>query len=276
MNTSGIADNPLEQLRWHIDAGADEAVGDVPVNRLTAPQAVPETPAPPVVAPAQPRPAPVERPRKIAPVIALESAEETTATAKAMAQACSSLEELRAALEKFDQCPLQATAQNLVFADGNPEADLMIIGEAPGADEDRQGLPFVGASGQLLDRMLAAIGRDRQSVYITNILPWRPPGNRKPTPFESELCLPFLSRHIELVQPKAMLLLGGTAANTLLETTTGITKLRGKWAEYQSEAFGCPCLPTYHPAYLLRQPALKRDAWRDLLSVQKHLHVETN
>jgi len=274
MNTSGIADTPLEQLRWHVDAGADEAVGEVPINRFTAPEAKPETPT--AAVPEHAKPTPIERPKKIAPVIALESAEETTATAKSIARACQSLEELRAALDKFDQCPLQATAQNLVFADGNPEANLMIIGKAPGADEDRQGLPFVGASGQLLDRMLAAIGRDRQSVYITNILPWRPPGNRKPTPFESELCLPFLTRHIELVQPKALMLLGGTASSTLLETTTGITKLRGKWAEYKGGEFGCPCLPTYHPAYLLRQPALKRDAWRDLLSMQKHLHVETN
>ncbi|TDI60789.1 MAG: uracil-DNA glycosylase [Alphaproteobacteria bacterium] len=287
MDSTEPLGNALEQLQWHIDAGADEAIGDVPINHLNAvaepepapkPTAklTPESPPKPApeTTPKAKRPAPVIR--KSEPVIQLQSAEETTANAQAIAQACNSLDELRDKLTVFDQCPLQATAQNLVFADGNPKADLMIIGEAPGADEDRQGVPFVGVSGQLLDRMLAAIGRDRTSVYITNILPWRPPGNRKPTPFESELCLPFLTRHIELVQPKALLLLGGTSASTLMNTTTGITKLRGKWGEYAGGNYTCPCLPTYHPAYLLRQPALKRDAWRDLLSMQKHLHVEVN
>jgi uracil-DNA glycosylase family 4 len=275
--------NALEQLRWHIDAGADEAIGDVAVNRLAAvAESDPASkPTPKLGSKPGSKPGPKAKKaapaiRKPEPVIQLQSAEETTANALAMAQACNDLQELRDSLATFDQCPLQATAHNLVFADGNPEADLMIVGEAPGADEDRQGVPFVGASGQLLDRMLAAIGRDRTSVYITNILPWRPPGNRKPTPFESELCLPFLTRHIELVQPKALLLLGGTSASTLMKTTTGITKLRGKWGEYSGDNYSCPCLPTYHPAYLLRQPALKRDAWQDLLSMQKHLHVEVN
>ena len=263
-------------LRWHLDAGVDEVIGDAPVNRFALPDPV-EEPAPAQAATPQPAPKaerPPPKPAEAEPVIALESPDETTANARAMAAACNTLEELRAALEKFDQCPLKATAQNLVFADGNPEADLMIIGEAPGADEDRQGLPFVGVSGQLLDRMMAAIDRDRTSFYITNILPWRPPGNRKPTPFESQLCLPFLTRHIELVQPKALLLLGGTSAGTIMDTTVGITKLRGKWGTYEGENYTCPCLPTYHPAYLLRQPALKRDAWRDLLSLRKHLHAD--
>jgi uracil-DNA glycosylase family 4 len=271
--------NALEQLQWHVDAGADEAIGEAPNNHL---QAVAEPELAPASNPTKTIPATetVSRParaiRKPEPVIQLQSAEETTANALSMAQSCNSLDDLRDKLATFDQCPLQTTAQNLVFADGNPDADLMIIGEAPGADEDRQGVPFVGVSGQLLDRMLAAIGRDRTSVYITNILPWRPPGNRKPTPFESELCLPFLTRHIELAKPKALLLLGGTSASTLMQTTTGITKLRGKWGEYESGNHSCPCLPTYHPAYLLRQPALKRDAWHDLLSMHKHLHVEGN
>ena len=258
----------LKTLRWHVDAGADEAIGEAPVNRFAiAEPTVQEQPKADVA-----RPAPKPTPQKQPDVVKLESAEETTASAQAMAAACNTLEELRAALETFDQCPLKATAQNLVFGDGNPQADLMIIGEAPGADEDRQGLPFVGVSGQLLDRMLGTIMRDRDNSYITNILPWRPPGNRKPTPFETGLCLPFLLRHIELVEPKALMLLGGTAASTLLDTTTGITKLRGTWMNMDLNGKQIPCLPTYHPAYLLRQPAQKRDAWRDLLSMRKQLH----
>ena len=147
----------------------------------------------------------------------------------------------------------------------------MIVGEAPGADEDRQGLPFVGVSGKLLDQMLAAIGRDRTSAYITNTIFWRPPGNRKPTSFESELCLPFLERHIALTQPKVMVLLGGSAVTAVLETTTGITRLRGKWQTYTRGGVEVPVLPTYHPAYLLRQPALKREAWRDFLALKNRL-----
>jgi DNA polymerase len=258
----------LKSLRWHVDAGADEAIGEAPVNRFAfAEPTVQEKPKADVAPPA-PKPTPQKQPD----VVKLESAEETTASAQAIAAACNTLGELRAALEAFDQCPLKATAQNLVFGDGNPQADLMIIGEAPGADEDRQGLPFVGVSGQLLDRMLGTIMRDRENSYITNILPWRPPGNRKPTPFETGLCLPFLLRHIELVEPKALMLLGGTAASTLLDTTTGITKLRGTWMNLDLNGTQIPCLPTYHPAYLLRQPAQKRDAWRDLLSMRKQLH----
>ncbi|MBM3571644.1 MAG: uracil-DNA glycosylase, partial [Alphaproteobacteria bacterium] len=165
------------------------------------------------------------------------------------------------------------TATNLVFGDGNPQAGLMLIGEAPGADEDRQGLPFVGVSGQLLDRMLAAIGRDRRSAYITNILPWRPPGNRQPTPAEIALCLPFIQRHIELVAPRVMVLVGGTSAKALLGRAEGIMKLRGRWFEYASVGLAQPvaALATYHPAYLLRTPAQKREAWRDLLAVKKKI-----
>ncbi|MEX1147907.1 MAG: uracil-DNA glycosylase, partial [Sphingomonadales bacterium] len=147
------------------------------------------------------------------------------------------------------------------------------IGEAPGADEDRQGLPFVGVSGQLLDRMLGAIGLDRSKAYIANILPWRPPGNRKPTPQETSICLPFIRRHIALVKPRVLVFLGGTAAATLLDTNQGITRLRGRWSEYEdlNEGFTAPVMPTYHPAYLLRQPALKADAWRDFLEIRAKL-----
>jgi len=195
--------------------------------------------------------------------------------ARRLAAACTTLDELKSALEKFDGCGLKATAKNLVFADGNPNASVMLVGEAPGAEEDRQGLPFVGASGQLLDKMLAAIGLDRTSVYIANILPWRPPGNRKPTTQETLTCLPFIARHIELVAPKFLVLLGGTSASTLLDTTEGITRLRGKWQTYEAGTQRIDALPLYHPAYLLRQPAQKRDAWRDLQDLKKRLDAAT-
>ena len=178
-------------------------------------------------------------------------------------------------MQQFEGCSLKHTAMNLVFGDGNPEASVMFIGEAPGADEDRQGRPFVGVSGQLLDKMIAAIGLDRTSAYITNILPWRPPGNRKPTTNEVTICLPFIRRHIELVAPRVLVLVGGTAASALLGRTEGITRLRGKWLIYHAGEEGggqeVPCMPLYHPAYLLRQPALKREAWCDILAIQERL-----
>lgn len=185
-----------------------------------------------------------------------------------------SLTALREELLRFDGCALRHTAMNLVFADGNPEAPIMLVGEAPGEDEDRQGLPFVGVSGKLLDRMLGAAGLDRTSVYISNILFWRPPGNRSPTDAEIAACLPFAERHIALVKPKVLVLLGGVAAKSLLRTKDGITRLRGRWTEYappsgSGMATPIPCLPVYHPAYLLRQPGAKRQAWNDMLLLKK-------
>jgi DNA polymerase len=167
---------------------------------------------------------------------------------------------------------LKKTAMNTVFADGNPEAGLMFVGEAPGAEEDRRGLPFVGRAGMLLDKMLAAIGRDRTSAYISNILPWRPPGNRTPTPNETTICLPFIQRHVELAKPTVIVFLGGTSAATMLDRREGITKLRGRWFDYN----GVAAMPTYHPAYLLRQPALKQLSWRDFLEIRKKMDVMTS
>ena len=256
-------DLALALLRWQVEMGADEAIGDVPVNRLAAP------PAPPPQA-AEPRAAAVP-PVRTPQALPLEPVQESVSTARRIAQGCKSLEELRDALARFDLCPLRATATNLVLADGNPDSGLMFIGEAPGADEDRQGLPFVGASGKLLDRMLAAIGRDRTSAYITNTIFWRPPGNRTPTSLESELCVPFLERHIELVRPKLLVLLGKQAATVVLESAEGITRLRGKWKTYARNSLDLPVMPTYHPAYLLRNPPAKREAWRDFLDVRNRL-----
>lgn len=192
--------------------------------------------------------------------------------AESLAQACTTIDELRTALTRFNGCGLRDSATQLVFADGNPHAPLMLIGEAPGRDEDLKGLPFVGRSGQLLDRMLHAIGRDRGSAYITNVIFWRPPANRTPTTEEMAACFPFVVRHIELARPALIVALGGIAAKQLLGTTEGIMRLRGRWAPFTSpNGAVIPVLPSFHPAYLLRQPAHKRLAWRDFLAVKEKL-----
>lgn len=252
-------------LRWHVDCGVDEAIGHRPVDRFAPPPARPARPA----ATPQPR-TPNAAPPAPPPALASTSASE--AMARDLAAQARTLDELRAAIDGFEQCGLKHTAMNTVFADGAPDADLMLVGEAPGADEDRQGKPFVGVSGQLLDRMLGFAGFSRQrNVYIANILPWRPPGNRKPTPVEVTLCLPFIQRHIELKRPRAVMLLGGTAVSSLLQTSQGITRLRGRWRTLEVGQTDVPVMPTYHPAYLLRQPRFKGDAWQDLLDVKERL-----
>jgi DNA polymerase len=253
--------DPLAALRWLVEAGADEAIGEEPVDRYAlSARPVAAKPAP-VPAPRVMRPAPSTAPLPT-PAAAVQSA-------RALAAAARSVPELAEALAAFDGCPLKRTATNLVFADGNPEARIMLIGEAPGADEDRLGKPFVGASGQLLDRMLAGIGLDRRSAYITNIIFWRPPGNRPPTAAEVAACLPFVERHIELVMPELLVLLGAPSTQTLLARSDGISRLRGRWFSYQTAGMAnpVPAMPTYHPAYLLRQPAQKRAAWRDWLTI---------
>ncbi len=250
----------VEALRWQIEAGADEAIAETPQDRLAAAAAQPEpTPEPTSSPPSPPPPTPE-------PVA-------NATTAHALAAAAQNLDELRQALEDFEGCALKATATNLVFADGNPDAHIMLVGEAPGADEDRQGVPFVGVSGQLLDRMLAAIGLDRGSAYITNMLFWRPPGNRNPTAAEIASCLPFVERHIELVDPEILVLVGGTAAKTMLGQSQGIMKLRGRWFNFETGRMTrpIPALAIFHPAYLLRSPAQKRSAWRDMLMIKQKL-----
>jgi uracil-DNA glycosylase family 4 len=263
-------------LAFYVEAGVSDALGDEPVNRYalsdTVPASVPRE-APPQAREARPEPR-----RELSPPahaaapssIPLEDAQ-AAESAREIAARCTTLDELREALATFEGCPLRYTAKNLVFADGNPQARLMMIGEAPGRDEDLRGLPFVGRAGQLLDRMLASIGLDRSSVYIINTLPWRPPGNRTPTPAEHAVCMPFVERHVELVNPDIVVLLGGVSAKQMLHTDTGIMRLRGKWASIKVGDREVPALPTLHPAYLLRQPAQKRFAWRDLLSLKARL-----
>jgi uracil-DNA glycosylase family 4 len=263
-----LANNPAALMRWYLDAGVDETIGDTPADRFKAPPpkaAVIQAPVAAPIAPAMPR-APVlsDAPP---PMVA-------DATATHLAQAATTIAELRAAVESFEGCGLKKFAKSTVFADGNPEARIMFIGEAPGADEDRQGLPFVGTSGKLLDKMLASIGLDRATnAYITNIIFWRPPGNREPTHEEIASCLPFVQRHIELVDPAVLVCLGGPSAKTILATANGITKLRGKWHDYQTPGLSrpVPAMPLFHPAYLLRSPQQKRLAWRDLLAIKQKL-----
>jgi uracil-DNA glycosylase family 4 len=279
MNLDDSQRAALAALAWQLEAGADEAIETGPIDRFAPPPATAVAPASrPRLAdalPQTPMAAPV-RPRlgKVVPTAPIPGIEAIGGTpGHVLAQAARNLDELRDALLAFDGCPLKDTATNLVFADGNPEAHVMIVGEAPGADEDRDGRPFVGVSGQLLDRMLAQIGLDRTSVYITNIIFWRPPGNRQPTTSEVAACLPFVERHIELVNPDVLLLAGGASAKTLLARTEGIMRMRGRWHLYESTGMSrpVPALPTFHPAFLLRQPAQKRESWHDLLALREKL-----
>ena len=255
----------LAALRLQIEWGADEALEEAPVDRLAS-----------VVAPVVAR----VSAGVSAPVVARVSGPAAPARwpgpgpvrqAAAVAADCASLAELRAALAVFDGCPLSATATNLVFGDGNPDSGLMLVGEGPGAEEDRAGLPFVGTSGQLLDRMLASIGLDRSRYYITNLIPWRPPGNRNPTDAEVLVCLPFLLRHIALVRPKRLVLLGNLSVQAVTGAKAGITRIRGRWQDVEVEGVKIPALPMLHPAYLLRNAGAKRNAWADLITLRKAL-----
>lgn len=249
-------------LVWLVTAGSDEAILEEPVNRLVPP---------PTVSSAGPRPAQTAVPstahvtdfrtRPAAPSDLIGRAME-------MAASCNTLQELRTALESFEGCPLKRFATKTVFADGTPDCRIMFVGEAPGREEDLAGLPFVGRAGKLLDKMLAAIGLDRKSnVYITNVLNWRPPDNRDPTPEEAASCLPFLRRHIELVSPEVMVLLGAVATRHVMGKSDGIMRLRGNWLEYHVGGRRVPVMPTLHPAYLLRRPIDKKLAWRDLQQI---------
>ncbi|MFE0013833.1 uracil-DNA glycosylase family protein [Mesorhizobium sp. NPDC059054] len=290
MNAAPSHNRPdfYELLAFYAEAGVDEALTEEPVDRFAeAAQArsaaraasAPEQPSSPdrrnqsagAPAFAENNPA-APPPAQRVPAVAAVPDEAQVQLARQLATGASNLDELREAMAGFDGCNLKFTAKSLVFADGNPNAALMLVGEAPGRDEDLEGLPFVGRSGRLLDRMLAAIGLDRTSAYIANVIPWRPPGNRTPTPHETEICRPFIERQIELVKPKVLVNLGGPSAKTLLNTTEGILRLRGNWrAHTTASGAAIPAMPTLHPAYLLRTPAHKRLAWRDFVEVKMKL-----
>jgi uracil-DNA glycosylase len=270
----------LNALTWLLDAGADEAIGEEPVDRMAAPrpplEGGPKNSSTRSVsknfsgrgqAPA-PSFDPSPKIPKAFSTLPQGEGSDSIGAAMELAASCSTLEELKSALESFDGCALKKSATHTVFADGTPAHRIMFIGEAPGHDEDRVGLPFVGKAGKLLDKMLASIGLDRASnVYITNVLNWRPPDNRNPSPEEAAMCLPFLRRHIELVAPEIVVLVGAVAVKHVLGKTDGIMRLRGKWLEYHAAGKMVPVMPTLHPAYLLRQPAHKKLVWRDLQAI---------
>ncbi|OYQ32316.1 uracil-DNA glycosylase [Niveispirillum lacus] len=284
----------VSALRFLLDCGVDEVIGEEPTDwsalspRPRAQSAV-ASPAPPQPGPTPsvPQPAPRQnvpqapppaRPPDPVPLGAVEAGQ----SARAASSAVQTLDALKAALAAFDGCALKKTATNLVFGMGSRQARIMLIGEAPGENEDRQGLPFVGPAGQLLDRMLGAIGLDRhaddpaKAVYITNMLPWRPPGNRSPTDSEIAACMPFMVRHIELLSPDFLIFAGGISAKAMLNRTEGITRLRGRWFDYGSAGLTktVPAMPMLHPAYLLRNPDAKREAWKDLLALKLRLNAE--
>ena len=257
-------------LDFYLEAGVDALLGEEPVDRF----AVEEAPAARAPSPSAAAPASPTLPRKgesPAYVAAPPPPDAAAMEARQAAKSAGSLEELRAILETFGGCALKATATQLVFADGNPQSRVMLVGEAPGRDEDIEGLPFVGRSGKLLDRMLAAIGLDRTQVYIANIVPWRPPGNRDPSPHETAICLPFIRRQIELADPDILVCLGKPSMQTLLETNEPIGKARGRWFPFNTGTREIRAMPTFHPAFLLRSPLQKRFAWRDFLAIKKAL-----
>jgi uracil-DNA glycosylase family 4 len=285
-----------ELLAFYLEAGVDAVIGEEPVNRLAdpAPAGVPaalseNTAGPSPVGAGEGR---TQRLDPRSPISGRElrrgigdgapgmnrpaaapppSPEEAVTAARQAARTAASLAELRAILVGFNGCALKVTATQLVFEDGNPEARVMFVGEAPGRDEDLEGKPFVGRSGKLLDRMMAAIGLDRRSAYIANIVPWRPPGNRTPTPQESAICLPFTLRQIELADPDVLVCMGGPSAITLLGIKEGILKSRGRWFDFHTGKREIRAIATLHPAYLLRSPLQKRLAWRDFLAIKKAL-----
>jgi len=292
-------------LAFYVEAGVDALLADEPIDHFVA-EAPHSTVAPAdrhapggpddlPVAPGEARPrissslAPLNRPgsggagiprfglgapppaAQDAAIMAPPAPDAAIMAAREAAKRASSLEELRAILDRFEGCGLRVTAKRLVFADGNPRARVMFVGEAPGREEDIEGLPFVGRSGQLLDRMMAAIGLDRTGAYIANVIPWRPPGNRTPTPQESQICLPFIKRQIELADPDILVCLGGPSAAALLGIRDGIRKARGRWHAYHTGTREIRAIASFHPAYLLRTPLEKRSAWRDFLAVKKAL-----
>lgn len=289
--------NPVAALLWQMDHGVDMPLGEdlyqatlTPVSRADSGSSTlaqgPVQERAPVSSNselAEKPQSPFGAPAKVTATVQIAASPEARAEAVRLASAAQTLDDLKNAIAGFDGIQIKRHATNLVFADGNRHARVMVVGEAPGADEDAQGLPFVGVSGQLLDKMLAAIGLDRQatepekSVYISNILNWRPPGNRTPTPAEIEISLPFIERHIALVKPQILVFSGGVAAKALLGTELGITKLRGQWRDYAPLSLppelghATKVMPTYHPSFLLRTPIKKRDAWEDLQMIQKAL-----
>jgi uracil-DNA glycosylase len=285
LNTAAMNSDPADLraiLAFYVEAGVDAVLQEEPVDRFAGdaqpgPVSAPHRELPATATAAKPARAPLlarENPRPAAvatPLDAPPSADAAIMAARDLARSAASLEDLRALLDTFEGCGLRKTAKQLVFAAGNPKARVMFVGEAPGREEDLEGLPFVGRSGQLLDRMMAAIGLDRTNAYIANVVPWRPPGNRTPTPQETATCLPFTLRQIELADPDVLVCLGGPSAQTLLGIKEGIKRSRGRWHAYHTGTREIRAIASFHPAYLLRNPIEKRFVWRDFLAIKKAL-----
>lgn len=261
----------LSMLRWYQANGVDVAVMEQAQDRFAEAQATRKQPLRPQAAPAPAAVGASSAPAAQKPASPTVPDAAEFEAAAATAAACTTMEELRAAYTAYDGCPLKPRATQIVFADGNPEAEIMLIGEAPGQDEDLRGKPFVGRAGQLLDRMLAAIGLDRDKVFIVNTVAWHPPGNRNPSPLEVASCRPFLDRQVQLASPKLVMSLGLVATQTLFAEKISITRTRGQWRDVSFGDFTVPVLPTLHPAFLLRQPRQKRNAWQDLLTLKAAL-----
>lgn len=262
--------NNLEMLKWQVEMGADEAISESPTDNFAVKKPNPAT--------TNKTQAPNPEPQALNPEYQTTTPKDASTKARGLADSCNTLEELKSAVLNFDGCSIKKTATNTVFSDGNPKSEVMFIGEAPGAQEDIEGIPFCGASGKLLDNMLEWIGLKRaENYYISNTIFWRPPGNRKPTPEEIMTCRPFVEKHIALIKPKLIILIGGTATTALLDTKTGITKLRGKYFNYSNTYLEreIPVGVIFHPSYLLRSPGQKRHTWQDLLSIKAKL-VELN
>ncbi len=272
--TSNQGDPSLEALKWYVDNGVTDVLENEPVDKTQ--------PAEPIAALVTE--AKTQKKTTLTPEVPKAppmGSNEARKSAEELAKNVKTLDELREAIASFDGLSVKKTALNMVFCDGNPKAPIMVIGEAPGADEDEQGKPFVGASGQLLDKILAGIGLSRKneeankSVYVSNILNWRPPGNRTPTPAEMSIALPFIEKHIQLIAPKILILVGNTPMKSLLDSKEGIMKMRGSWHDYKTVSnigeLGSEILvlPTFHPAFLLRNPMKKKDVWQDMIALQK-------
>jgi DNA polymerase len=257
----------IDALTFQLEAGVDVALSEAPINHFEDRHAESPVEAPLI----PPRSVPSSQPAPVSPSLLVP--DDAVSAAREMAKSASTLGELQAALAVFEGCALRFTAKQLVFADGNPNARVMLVGEAPGAEEDREGLPFVGRAGKLLDRMLISVGLDRSKVYIANIVPWRPPGNRTPTPQESAICYPFIRRQIELANPDFLVCLGRPSMQTLLGVKDGIRGVRGRWFDFDTGTRTIRALVTFHPAYLLRSPLEKRHSWRDMLALKKALEA---
>ncbi|MBT6033354.1 MAG: uracil-DNA glycosylase [Kordiimonadaceae bacterium] len=259
--------DPANMLKWYIECGVDECISENETNWFDEASEIQVIQKVSTTSSSEKKP--ISRPVSKAPLV---SNKEIISNAEKLVAQCTSLEALNEAILSFEDCSLKNTASNTVYCDGNPQSDIMVIGEAPGVDEDRDGKPFIGECGQLLNKMFAAINMTRENdFYITNLVPWRPPGNRKPTSAECDICLPFLKRHIELFNPKMIILVGGTSANALLDNNIGITKLRGKWQEYEMDGKQIPIVSILHPEYLIRQPNCKKQTWHDLLSIKERI-----